>query len=34
VVTQGVNPDAVGDRYINNFPYLGVPKDGFHTPAS
>jgi hypothetical protein len=32
VVTQGVDPGA--DRYIDNFPYLGVPKDGFHTPAS
>jgi hypothetical protein len=34
VVTQGVNPDSVGDRYITTFPYLGVPKDGFRTPAS
>jgi hypothetical protein len=34
VVTQGVNPDPVGDRYITTFPYLGVPKDGFRTPAS
>jgi hypothetical protein len=34
VVTQGVNPDAVGDRYLPVFPYLGQPKDGFHTPAA
>jgi hypothetical protein len=34
VVTQGVNPDAVGDRYISVFPYLGQPKDGFHTPPA
>jgi hypothetical protein len=34
VVTQGVNPDAVGDRYLPVFPYLGQPKDGYHTPAS
>ncbi len=34
ILTQGVNPDTVGDRYISVFPYLGHPKDGFHTPAS
>jgi Domain of unknown function (DUF4331) len=34
VVTQGVAADAVGDRYLAVFPYLGHPKDGFHTPAS
>jgi len=33
VVSQGVTPD-IGDRYIPHFPYLGTPKDGFHTPAS
>jgi hypothetical protein len=33
VVTQGVAPD-IADRYSPNFPYLGRPKDGFHTPAS
>ena len=33
VVTQGLTPD-IGDRYIPQFPYLGTPKDGFHTPAS
>jgi hypothetical protein len=27
------NPD-LADRYQSGFPYLGVPKDGFHTPAS
>jgi hypothetical protein len=32
VVSQGVNPGA--DRYITQFPYLGVPKDGYHTPAA
>jgi hypothetical protein len=31
-VDQGVVPD-VHDRYLTEFPYLGVPKDGFHTPA-
>ncbi len=33
-VTQGVNPDPKGDRYLNTFPYLGLPKDGFDTPSS
>jgi hypothetical protein len=33
VVTQGVTPD-VADRYLTRFPYLGTPKDGFHTPSS
>ncbi|MBV9355189.1 MAG: DUF4331 domain-containing protein [Chloroflexi bacterium] len=33
-VTQGVNPDPSGDRYLPTFPYLGLPKDGFHTPAA
>jgi len=27
------NPDLVG-RYQGAFPYLGLPKDGFHTPAA
>jgi hypothetical protein len=31
-VTQGVGPGP--DRYLSTFPYLGTPKDGFHTPAS
>jgi len=34
VVTQGVDPGAVADRYLPVFPYLGTPLDGFHTPAS
>jgi hypothetical protein len=33
-VTQGVPADTVGDRYLPVFPYLGHPKDGYHTPAS
>jgi Domain of unknown function (DUF4331) len=32
--TQGIDPDPNKDRFISAFPYLGVPKDGFHTPAS
>lgn len=31
-VTDGVNPPM--DRYINTFPYLGVPLDGYHTPSA
>jgi hypothetical protein len=31
VLTQGFGPGV--DRYISRFPYLGVPKDGYHTPA-
>jgi hypothetical protein len=34
LVAQGVTPDPARDRYLTTFPYLGVPKDGFHTPAS
>jgi hypothetical protein len=32
-VDQGITPD-VNDRYQKTFPYLGTPKDGFHTPAT
>jgi len=31
VLTQGFGPGV--DRYISKFPYLGVPKDGYHNPA-
>ncbi len=34
LVGQGVAPDPRKDRYLPNFPYLGVPKDGFSTPAA
>ncbi len=30
-LTQGFGPGL--DRYIARFPYLGVPKDGYHHPA-
>jgi len=33
VVTQGISPD-VQDRFLKQFPYLGQPKDGYHTPAA
>ena len=32
LVTDGLTPGS--DRYISTFPYLGVPKDGYDTPAS
>ncbi len=31
-VTDGLTPGS--DRYISQFPYLGVPKDGYDTPSS
>ena len=34
LLTQGVAPDPLGDRYLNVFPYLGHPKDGYDTPAT
>ena len=30
-VTQGLAPNTT---YLSSFPYLGVPKDGYHTPAA
>jgi Domain of unknown function (DUF4331) len=30
-LTQGFGPGR--DRYLSKFPYLGVPKDGYHHPA-
>jgi hypothetical protein len=32
LLTDGTAPD-LNTRYISKFPYLGVPKDGFSTPA-
>jgi hypothetical protein len=32
-VTQGITPDVM-TRYQSNFPYLGVPLDGFDTPSA
>ncbi|MBV8950754.1 MAG: DUF4331 family protein, partial [Actinobacteria bacterium] len=31
-VTDGVSPAST--RYQSSFPYLGIPHDGFHTPAA
>ncbi len=32
VVTQGLAPEL--GTYLDSFPYLGTPKDGYHNPAS
>jgi hypothetical protein len=32
LLTDGTTPGP--NRYINTFPYLGVPLDGFSTPAA
>lgn len=34
LVTDGLTPSSVATPYLTNFPYLGVPYDGFDTPAS
>lgn len=33
-VTDGLGPDSVENPYLDHFPYLGVPYDGYHHPAS
>ncbi len=33
VVTDGVTPANVSASYLSNFPYLGVPYDGFDNPS-
>jgi len=32
-LTDGLSPADVGTPYLNHFPYLGVPYDGYHHPA-
>jgi Domain of unknown function (DUF4331) len=32
-VDDGVTPDNLGTPYLNQFPYLGVPYDGFNNPS-
>jgi len=31
-ITDGLTPDSVSAPYLHEFPYLGVPYDGFHNP--
>ncbi|MFC5910589.1 DUF4331 domain-containing protein [Streptacidiphilus monticola] len=33
-VTDGLGPDSVENPYLDHFPYLGLPYDGYHHPAS
>jgi len=33
LVTEGLDPNAVPNRYQSSFPYLGLPHDGFSTPS-
>ncbi|MEU6405970.1 DUF4331 domain-containing protein [Streptomyces sp. NPDC046985] len=33
-VTDGLTPADVTNPYLDSFPYLGVPYDGYHHPAS
>jgi Domain of unknown function (DUF4331) len=32
-VTDGLTPASVSAHYLSEFPYLGVPYDGFHNPS-
>ena len=34
VVDDGVTPDDLDVPYLNRFPYLGTPSDGFNTPSA
>ena len=33
-VTDGLTPADVKNPYLNHFPYLGVPYDGYHSPSA
>lgn len=33
-VTDGLTPSSLGTPYLDTFPYLGVPYDGYHNPGS
>jgi hypothetical protein len=33
-VDDGVTPDNLDVPYLNQFPYLGTPSDGFNTPSA
>ena len=33
VVTDGLTPASVSSPYLKQFPYLGVPYDGYHNPS-
>jgi hypothetical protein len=33
-LTDGLTPADLGTPYLDHFPYLGVPFDGYHQPAA
>ena len=33
VVTDGLTPASINSPFLSNFPYLGVPYDGFDNPS-
>jgi Domain of unknown function (DUF4331) len=33
-LTDGLTPSSLGQAFLNQFPYLGVPLSGFNTPSS
>jgi hypothetical protein len=33
-ITDGLTPASVNRPFLTEFPYLGVPYDGYHTPAA
>jgi hypothetical protein len=33
VVTDGLTPASINNPFLGNFPYLGVPYDGFDNPS-
>ena len=34
LLTDGLTPADLGTPYLNSFPYLGVPYDGYDHPAA
>jgi hypothetical protein len=33
-LTDGLTPASVSSKFLDRFPYLGVPYDGYHTPSA
>lgn len=33
-LTDGLTPASISSKFLDRFPYLGVPYDGYHTPSS
>jgi hypothetical protein len=34
LLTDGTSPEDLGTKYLQHFPYLGVPYDGYHHPPA